>query len=120
MSHELHHHEKHQDKHHHDKHHQEHLTSSEEAEKKRKLYIKNKIRLAVDILMLISFAVLAFTAYVKMPFNYDRFFTYEQEVFDFKLMSLLHDYSGIVFLGATVAHLILSRRRLQYLIKHGK
>jgi cytochrome b subunit of formate dehydrogenase len=104
---------------HHEHKHTNSLTE-EEALRNKKNKRRNLVRLIVDIIMLISAFLVGVSAFIKLPLNYDRFFTYGQELCSFHAVSALHDYAGIAFIVSLIIHVWLSWKRMVYLIKHHK
>jgi len=92
-----------------------------QEEKLAKTARTNKVRLVVDLFMIIAFFILFFTSVFKMPFPVSWYdYLQDKGVFEalsFSFLSYLHDIAGIVFIVCLVIHLYLNWKRLTWLIK---
>ena len=81
----------------------------------------NKVRLAVDFVMIGALVLMVISSTIKFPLP-TSWFDYLQDSGIFKfvsftLVSYIHDFSGVVFIVALFIHLWLNWKRLQWLIK---
>jgi hypothetical protein len=68
---------------------------------------RNKLKLLVDIGMAISFLLVTLTGIFKFP-GLSIKFLWLFNIIDFRLMSRIHDWSGIVMALFVLIHLILN------------
>lgn len=91
-------------------------TEKNDLKRKHALQRKNRIRLYIDIVMLLSFFLMLCTGIIKMPFLYMPLFDFFQKI-SYTKLSFIHDASGVIFSIAAGVHFIINIKRFLFLCK---